>query len=40
MDPALIQAVVLVVLAYLAGSIPMGVLVARLSGGVDPRTVG
>jgi acyl phosphate:glycerol-3-phosphate acyltransferase len=30
----------LVVLAYLAGSIPMGVLVARISGGPDPRTVG
>src|SRR5829696_308035 len=30
----------LVVGAYLCGSIPMGVLVARLSGGVDPRTVG
>jgi len=40
MDPALTQAALLVVLAYLAGSIPMGVLVARLSGGVDPRTVG
>ena len=26
--------------AYLCGSIPMGVLVARLTGGVDPRTVG
>ena len=26
--------------AYLAGSIPVGVLVARLSGGVDPRTIG
>jgi acyl phosphate:glycerol-3-phosphate acyltransferase len=33
-------AVGLVVLAYLAGSIPMGVLVARVSGGPDPRTVG
>ena len=30
----------LVALAYLAGSIPSGVLVARLSGGPDPRTVG
>ena len=30
----------LVALAYLSGSIPMGVLVARLSGGPDPRTVG
>jgi len=26
--------------AYLCGSIPMGVLVARLTGGVDPRTIG
>jgi glycerol-3-phosphate acyltransferase PlsY len=26
--------------AYLAGSIPVGVVVARLTGGVDPRTVG
>lgn len=30
----------LVVAAYLCGSIPMGVLVAKLTGGVDPRTVG
>ncbi|HEV7809603.1 MAG TPA: glycerol-3-phosphate acyltransferase, partial [Candidatus Limnocylindrales bacterium] len=30
----------LVIGAYLCGSIPMGVLVARLTGGVDPRTVG
>jgi glycerol-3-phosphate acyltransferase PlsY len=30
----------LVVEAYLCGSIPMGVLVAKLTGGVDPRTVG
>lgn len=40
MDPALIQALVLIVAAYLLGSIPMGVLVAKLTGGVDPRTVG
>ena len=33
-------AVGLVVLAYLSGSIPMGVLVARISGGPDLRTVG
>ncbi len=26
--------------SYLCGSIPMGVLVAELTGGVDPRTVG
>jgi glycerol-3-phosphate acyltransferase PlsY len=30
----------LVVGSYLCGSIPVGVLVARLTGGVDPRTVG
>jgi acyl phosphate:glycerol-3-phosphate acyltransferase len=30
----------LVVGAYLCGSIPIGVVVARLTGGVDPRTVG
>ncbi len=30
----------LVFLAYVAGSIPVGVLVARASGGPDPRTVG
>ena len=30
----------LIAVAYLCGSIPMGVLVARLTGGVDPRTVG
>jgi glycerol-3-phosphate acyltransferase PlsY len=33
-------AAVLIVGAYLSGSIPMGVIVARLSGGPDPRTVG
>ena len=41
MDPAtVLQTVVLMLVAYLAGSIPMGVLVARLSGGTDPRTIG
>ena len=30
----------LVVVAYLCGSIPVGVVVARLTGGVDPRTIG
>lgn len=29
-----------IVLAYLSGSLPMGVIVARLSGAPDPRTVG
>ncbi len=39
MDPTLLR-VLLVILAYVAGSIPFGVLVARASGGVDPRTIG
>src|SRR6266566_6943595 len=30
----------LVIVAYLCGSIPVGVLVARVSGGPDPRTIG
>jgi len=29
-----------IALGYLAGSLPMGVIVARLTGGRDPRTVG
>ncbi len=37
---SLVQLAVLIALAYLAGSIPMGVLVARATGGTDPRTVG
>lgn len=37
---ALLLRAVLVVLGYLAGSIPVGVLVARASGGPDPRTIG
>ena len=32
--------VALVVAAYLIGSLPMGVIVARLTGAPDPRTVG
>jgi glycerol-3-phosphate acyltransferase PlsY len=41
MDPAIaFQTLVLMLVAYLAGSIPMGVVVARVSGGTDPRTVG
>ena len=41
MDPAiLLRTVVLMLIAYLAGSIPVGLLVARSSGGVDPRTIG
>jgi len=38
--PDLVPTLVLVGVAYLSGSIPMGVLVARISGGPDPRTVG
>ena len=36
----LLRDLALVIGAYLCGSIPMGVLVAQLTGGVDPRTVG
>jgi glycerol-3-phosphate acyltransferase PlsY len=39
-NDALVLRVVLVVIAYLAGSIPVGVLVARASGGPDPRSIG
>lgn len=34
------MAVALIALGYLVGSLPMGVIVARLTGGRDPRTVG
>lgn len=40
MNDALLLRIVLVVVAYLAGSIPVGVIVARLSGGPDPRSIG
>ena len=41
LDPAIVlQTVVLMLVAYLVGSIPVGVLVARVSGGTDPRTIG
>src|SRR2546423_13349469 len=33
-------AAVLVAAAYISGSIPTGVIVARLAGGPDPRTIG
>jgi glycerol-3-phosphate acyltransferase PlsY len=39
MEALLLQAL-LVFVAYIAGSIPVGVLVARASGGPDPRTIG
>jgi glycerol-3-phosphate acyltransferase PlsY len=40
-DPVIVvRTVGLMLIAYLAGSIPVGVLVARAAGGVDPRTIG
>jgi acyl phosphate:glycerol-3-phosphate acyltransferase len=36
----LLLAVILIPLGYVIGSLPMGVIVARVTGGVDPRTVG
>jgi glycerol-3-phosphate acyltransferase PlsY len=39
-NDALLLRIVLVVVGYLAGSIPFGVIAARLSGGTDPREVG
>jgi len=39
-NDALILRVAIVVIAYLSGSIPVGVLVARASGGPDPRSIG
>jgi acyl phosphate:glycerol-3-phosphate acyltransferase len=41
MEPgSLLRTGLLVLAAYLIGSIPVGILVARLSGGPDPRTIG
>lgn len=41
MDPTtLTRDVLLIIAAYLIGSIPVGVIVARLAGGPDPRTIG
>ena len=40
MDGALVLRIVLVLIGYLSGSIPVGVLVARASGGPDPRSGG
>ncbi len=38
--PQLVTDSLFIGLGYLSGSLPMGVLVARLTGGRDPRTVG
>ena len=41
MDPvAVLRAVAIVAAAYLIGGIPWGVIVARVTGGPDPRTIG
>jgi len=41
LDPALVlRTAILMLVAYLAGSVPVGVLVARAAGGTDPRTIG
>ena len=39
MDATVLR-VLLVLLAYVSGSLPFGVLVARYTGGPDPRTIG
>jgi acyl phosphate:glycerol-3-phosphate acyltransferase len=40
-DLALVlRTAILMLVAYLAGSVPVGVLVARVAGGTDPRTIG
>ena len=39
-DQAFLVRTILVVVAYLVGSIPVGVIVAVASGGPDPRTIG
>jgi glycerol-3-phosphate acyltransferase PlsY len=36
----IVRAILIVVAAYLIGGIPWGVIIARLSGGPDPRTIG
>lgn len=38
--PSLVRDALVVLLAYLCGSIPVSVLVARATGGIDPRTIG
>jgi acyl phosphate:glycerol-3-phosphate acyltransferase len=41
LDPVIVlRTAVLMLVAYLAGSIPVGVVAARMSGGTDPRTIG
>ena len=40
MIPQPLLDVIVVIFGYLSGSLPMGVIVARATGAVDPRTVG
>jgi acyl phosphate:glycerol-3-phosphate acyltransferase len=41
LDPGFVlRTAALMLVAYLAGSVPVGVLVARMAGGADPRTIG
>ncbi len=41
MEPwEIVRAIIVVVAAYLIGGIPWGVIIARVSGGPDPRTIG
>ena len=41
MEPvALLRAVLIVAAAYVIGGIPWGVIVAKVTGGTDPRTIG
>jgi acyl phosphate:glycerol-3-phosphate acyltransferase len=40
MDSSLLLSAAVVLAAYLVASLPMGVIVARITGGRDPRTVG
>ncbi len=38
--PTLLRAIVMIAAAFVIGGIPWGVIVARLAGGPDPRTIG
>ena len=38
--PSLLRDAVVVVIAYVIGGIPWGVLIAKVAGGPDPRTIG
>ncbi len=40
MDTSVLRGIAIVVAAYFIGGIPWGVIIARLSGGPDPRTLG